>query len=232
MSQLRDYGDGMKTGHGIPGTVVPKASNRSDKVGGRIDNASVGVDFDIQHPGEQVIVECDEAGQAVHSTRMDVAAIAHLVKTNRTLPGQKGHAIGYMEAVKTSGHGDTVKSASAAPAAGLAVASISAPEAVQGSKIKVRFSGAFGRVSFSYAQVFRHDIFLVLVQESAEGDFYEPPGQHAQAVEVSWENVVHQCYPCAHIPFPNGRTAITVLMIDEQEGARLRQAAYERAEGS
>ena len=225
MNQLREYKDGMTTEHRLPGTVIPSATNRSKDGKGPIDNESLGADFDIQNAVEHVIVECDEAGYSVKSTVLDKAALERLIKANRQGPGWKGRVMSYDEAVSAVAAKPVLRAGPVAatltmPTSSGAETTVAVPMPLlltAQPKIKVGFAGAFGKINFSYAQVFRHDIFLVLVQESAEGDFYEPPGERSQAMQVTVyeENCTYACFPCAHIPFPGGRSAVTILLVDD-----------------
>lgn len=222
MNQLREYKDGMQTDHRMQGTVIPRATNRAESGKGPVDNESLGADFDFGHPAEQVIVDCDAAGQTVKATRIDKEALARLAKANQQGSGRKGRIMGYDEAAKAPA-GAAVADPEVVKAAAVTVALSSAETAAAAPapKIKVIFAGAFGKISFSYSLVFFHKFFLVLVQESADGDFYEPPGEPSQPMQVALcdsEGRTYACFPCAHIPFPNGRTAVTILLVDEKEG--------------
>jgi hypothetical protein len=221
MNQMRKYEDGLKTDHRMTGTVIPKATNRSDIVGGHVDQNSVGADFDMQNPAPQVLVESNEKGEFTSHTPLDKPAIDRLIAANRAKPGQAGHRpISYEEAIKEKGAGVGAVANSVPPFAQhpvLEQLEKFSAEPIVIPKTKVRFSGAFGKINFSYQQVFVHEIFLVLVQHTEDGDFYEPPGESGQAMAVDCgPDRNYSCYPCAHIPFPDGRTAVTILMIDEQ----------------
>ena len=94
-------------------------------------------------------------------------------------------------------------------------------------KERVQFSGPFGKLTVLYNQVFRYDIYLVLVQVQEDGLFYEAPtGQ--EIIEVTWNNSIFGCLSGPHIVMPDQKTALTILLVD---GAYTRKVEPENGKG-
>ena len=94
-------------------------------------------------------------------------------------------------------------------------------------KERVQFSGPFGKLTVLYNQVFKYDIYLVLVQVQEDGLFYEAPtGQ--EIIEVTWNNSIFGCLSGPHIVMPGQKTALTILLVD---GAYTRKAEPENGKG-
>lgn len=94
-------------------------------------------------------------------------------------------------------------------------------------KERVQFSGPFGKLTVLYNQVFRYDIYLVLVQVQEDGLFYEAPtGQ--EIIEVTWNNGIFGCLSGPHIVMPDQKTALTILLVD---GAYTRKVEPENGKG-
>jgi hypothetical protein len=83
------------------------------------------------------------------------------------------------------------------------------------ARVRIRFRGPFGKLAVPYNIVFRYGIFLVMIQYSPDGSFYEPPGQLEEHIEVQWHGRFFMCLPGPYFIMPDSQTAFTVFMIDE-----------------
>lgn len=85
------------------------------------------------------------------------------------------------------------------------------------ARIKVKFSGSFGKIAVPFNLVFLDGISLVMMQYSAEGLFYEPPGHSQESIEVNWQNRLYVCMPGVHFTMPDRKTAFTIFLVDEEQ---------------
>jgi hypothetical protein len=99
---------------------------------------------------------------------------------------------------------------------------------MQLARVRVRFRGPFGKLAVPYNVVFRYGIFLIMIQHSPDGSFYEPPGQLEEHIEVQWHGRLFMCLPGPYFETPDSQTAFTVFMIDE---ARTLEVQGEQGDG-
>jgi hypothetical protein len=83
-------------------------------------------------------------------------------------------------------------------------------------RIKVQIQGSFGKLSVVYQKAFRHNDSLILFQYDEEGLFYEPPSDLQNPLKVTLGDMSFDCYPIVYAPFPDGKVALTVFLIDER----------------
>lgn len=94
---------------------------------------------------------------------------------------------------------------------------------MQASREKVRFVGAFGKLSVPYNMVWRHGFVLAMMQYSEDGIFYEPQDTTG-FLEVWWRGNLFVCMPnVIYLPFPDGRISLSVFFVDEDETVRRRE---------
>lgn len=113
-----------------------------------------------------------------------------------------------------------IESASSLPTAGIGL--------TQASREKVRFVGAFGKLSVPYNMVWRHEFILAMMQYSEEGIFYEPQDTTG-LLEVWWRGNLFVCMPnVLYLPFPDGRISLSVFFVDEEETVKRRKDLGDR----
>lgn len=84
-------------------------------------------------------------------------------------------------------------------------------------RFPVRFKGRFGTLQAPYNQVFRDGIALVLVQNSPDGVYYEPPYDPEELMEIALTGQLrYLCHSGVHYKMPDGLSAHTVYLIDRE----------------
>ena len=225
------YLDGRDV-HGMSGTVIPRATQKGGK-------DSSGFRFDTEAPIQQNIVD----GDVIKPLTLD--KLAQMRKANYSPTGLRTEStLSFEELLKDvapisepanssfslAGDGKTPAPVPPTPVKGevnmAEVISIppatSAPEealAKPAPRTKVRFTSSMGKLSVPYDTVFKAEgqtaPLLVLVQRSLDGIFYEPPYTGEERMEVRYNDEVLQCLSGVYFVFPDGKTALTVMLIDE-----------------
>lgn len=83
-------------------------------------------------------------------------------------------------------------------------------------RVKVRFSGQFGSLAVLYNHVHREDFYLVMIQHSEDGEFYEAPSGDQQVL-VEYSDQRYTCFPGPQVRLlPGGKIMVTVYMVEEE----------------
>jgi hypothetical protein len=235
MAEEKKYKDAMET-HGLKGTALPAAKGTGE-FGTPLSKGDLGVSFDTQAPIPQNIIVADKDGERVVA-RIDGTALGVLRAKNKgkefltyegaALIAKSGE---YAEAVvRTQPAAEAPEVAQ--PKKGRRKAPIAAPtfsapthqepESIpEVPKTKVRFTGAFGSLTYPYTSVHREGIYLVMVQYDKEGNFFEAP-MSADLVEVHVGPDRLMCYPGPQFRLAqDGQIFVTVYLIDREATAEV-----------
>ena len=225
-------------GYGLSGTVVPKTDLSSGK-------SALGLPYDIQQAyPHNVIIGNDTNDQAVTLVLTD-EMLKRLQTENRgkvTLTyddllkaAQKEQAsvgmakpaqVTVQQAVATPQPARTVKQAPETVTAPSRVeeseefkeayAEEPAPLEVTEDKVKVTVTNAVGHLSFYCNSIFRHNSYLVMLQHSADGSFYEFAVDGTK-VKVTFLGQEYECYVGPQVPVVQGSAAqISIFILADE----------------
>lgn len=232
------YLDGKQTDHRMEGTVIPRsrARDQNDSLRQLPSLAGdVGATFDLKAPYPQNIIAMDDKGQVTESFQLTPEAVFEMRKHHeksgkpalnfaeaaakvKNQPVKQAVNTGVIQPVKAAEKTSSDESLSVSrELQEPRMTELDLLGAGSRQKVKVRFTGAFGGLTVFYNSVYRHDIFLVMVQYAGDGQFYEAPSGDQQVL-VETPDGRYTCYPGPQFPLAqDSKLMVTVYIIEEAE---------------